>query len=63
MKGEVQVIGKAILVPGESYFQTPFFVKVDKEQITRRKTELIIGVYENGKKIKTAKTTFMGPGF
>lgn len=63
IQGEVQVIGKPILVPGESYYQTPFFVKVDKDQIARRKTEMVIGVYEGGEKIKTAKTTFMGPGF
>lgn len=63
LQGEVQVIGKPILVPGESYYQTPFFVKVTKDQIARRKTEMVIGVYEGGEKIKTAKTTFMGPGF
>lgn len=63
LKGVVEVIGKPIVVPGESYFQTPFFVKVDKSQIARRKTELVIGVYEGGEKIKTAKTTLMGPGF
>ncbi len=63
MKGEVTVIGKPIVVPGESFYQTPFFVKVDEDQIQRRKTELVIGVYEGNKKIKTAKTTFMGPEF
>lgn len=63
IQGEVEVIGKPILVPGESYFQTPFFVKVSKDQIVRRKTELVIGVYEGSEKIKTVETTLMGPGY
>jgi cytochrome c oxidase accessory protein FixG len=63
MKAEIMVIGNPIVVPGESYFQAPFFVKMDKTLISRRKTELVIGVYEGGEKIKTVKTTFMGPGF
>jgi hypothetical protein len=41
--------------------QSPFFVKIAKEKIRKRKTEIRIGIYEDGKRIRTAETTFMGP--
>lgn len=63
IKGEVTLINPKLVVPAESYLQTPFFVKVDKSEIRRRKTELVIGVYEGNKKIKTTETTFLGPGY
>jgi cytochrome c oxidase accessory protein FixG len=63
MPAEIQVIGAELKVPAESYFQAPFFVKVDRKAIERRKTKLVIGVYEGKKKIKTETTTFFGPGY
>lgn len=59
--GEIQVIGNSITVPAESYFQSPFFVKLKQDQLDRRKTKIRIGVYQCHKKIKTAETTFMAP--
>jgi len=61
IKGEINVVGNSLTVPAESYFQSPFFVKVEKNQISKRKTKLLIGVYEGDKKIETAETTFIGP--
>jgi cytochrome c oxidase accessory protein FixG len=61
IRGEISVIGKSIVVPAESYFQSPFFVKLDRKNIEKRKTKLLIGVYEGNKKIETAETTFIGP--
>lgn len=63
MKGEIMVIAKELVVPSESYFQTSFFVKIDKLLITKRKTPVVLGIYEDDKKIKTVKTTFLGPGY
>lgn len=59
--GEIQMI-QQILVPKESYFQTSFFVKLQRSNISKRKTPIKIGIYENGKLIKTCKTTFLAPG-
>ena len=59
--GEVTLVGKALEVPAESYFQSPFFVKLKPEQIESRKTKIIIGVYQGHKKIETTETTFMAP--
>lgn len=59
-EGEIQMI-QQIVVPKESYFQTSFFVKLNRSAITKRKMPLVIGVYDNGKKIQTRKTTFLAP--
>lgn len=61
MPGEISIVGNDLKVPAESYFQSPFFVKVDKKNIQQRKTKLMIGVYEGNKKLETAVTTFIGP--
>lgn len=61
MKGEIEIVGNDLTVPAESYFQSPIFVKVDRNQITKRKTKLLIAVYEGNKKLETAETTFLGP--
>ncbi|RYY94993.1 MAG: cytochrome c oxidase accessory protein CcoG [Chitinophagaceae bacterium] len=63
MSGEIQVVGSSLLAPRESYAQAPFFVKLKRDQVVRRKTKLLIGVYEGTKRIKTVETTFFGPGY
>lgn len=62
IEGEISIIGKNLTVPAESYFQSPFFVKINRNNIHHRKTKLSIGIYEGIKKIETVETTFMGPG-
>ncbi|MGZ3952441.1 MAG: cytochrome c oxidase accessory protein CcoG [Flavisolibacter sp.] len=61
VNGEINIIGSNLTVGAESYFQSPFFVKMDKSQIAQRKTKLMIGVYEGNKKLETAVATFIGP--
>ena len=60
-QGEINIVGSNLIVPAESYFKTPFFVKIERSKIEKRKTKLLIGVYESNKKIETAETTFIGP--
>ncbi|TMI66024.1 MAG: cytochrome c oxidase accessory protein CcoG [Bacteroidetes bacterium] len=62
IKGEIEVVARELIVPKESYFQTPFFVKIDSSLITKRKTPIVLGVYQGNKKLETLKTTFLGPG-
>lgn len=61
IKGEISVVGNALYVPKESYFQSPFFVKIAAGELERRKTKIVIGVYQQNKLIATEETTFMGP--
>ena len=63
MKGEITVVQKDLIVPKESYFQTSFFVKIERQLIEKRKTPIELGVYQGNKKIETIKTTFLGPGY
>jgi cytochrome c oxidase accessory protein FixG len=63
INGEVTLVAPSLTVPAESYQQAPFFVKLARPEVARRKTEITIGVYEGTKKIKTATTTFLGPGY
>jgi cytochrome c oxidase accessory protein FixG len=63
MKGEITVVQKDMIVPKESYFQTSFFVKIERQLVVKRKTPIVLGVYQGDKKIETINTTFLGPGF
>jgi cytochrome c oxidase accessory protein FixG len=62
MNGEISVVQKDMVVPKESYFQTSFFVRIERQLILKRKTPIVLGVYQGSKKIETIKTTFLGPG-
>ena len=57
----LQIIGKPISVKKEGISEGEFFVYLNTNDITERKVKLVIGVYSNGKKIKTIKTNFLGP--
>jgi hypothetical protein len=61
VKGEIQIVGDTFKVAGQGYRSQPFIIKIDPSELTKRKTEIRIGVYEGDKKLKTAETTFMGP--
>jgi len=58
---KLQMIGKDIIVKKEGISEGEFFVYLNKSDISERKVKLLIGVYSNGKKIKTIKTNFLGP--
>lgn len=63
MKGEITIVGNNLLVPKESYFQTSFFVKIERQLVEKRKTPIVLGIFQGDKKIETIKTTFLGPGY
>lgn len=60
--GNITIVGNNGLdVPEEGFSSGSLFIYIDKNQVQQRKTSLKIGVYEGAKKIKTLKTTFLGP--
>ena len=63
INGEIDVVQKNMVVPKESYFQTSFFVKIERQLVSKRKTPIVLGVYQGDKRIEAIKTTFLGPGF
>jgi cytochrome c oxidase accessory protein FixG len=61
IKGEIEVIGKDILVEKEGYKNATFIIKVATTEIKNRRTPIQISVYQDNKKIRTLATTFIGP--
>lgn len=60
--GEITIVGSSsLVVKKEAYSNLQFFVKLNKSDVTNWKTLLIIGMYENGKKIKSITAKFIGP--
>ena len=61
-KGTITLIGETKLkIPKDGTVTGTMFVYLDKGALTGRKTKLKIGVYEQGKKISTITTSFLGP--
>jgi cytochrome c oxidase accessory protein FixG len=60
--GEVRVMsGAGFKVAKDTLAQTPLLIVLDKKTLTGPTTKLQVGVYSNGKHIKTVKTVFVGP--
>lgn len=61
-KGTIQLVGeKQIRVPKESFASGSLFIYIDSMNIQHTETPVAIGVYENGRKIRTITTGFLGP--
>jgi polyferredoxin len=62
IKGDIEYVGSnTLLVKKENYSNLQFFVKLNRSEVKSWKTELQIGLYENGKKLKTITAKFIGP--
>ena len=62
LSGEITLVGTGELkVKKEEYSHLQFFVILNKADVTFWKTEVKIGMYEGGKKIKTITAKFIGP--
>jgi cytochrome c oxidase accessory protein FixG len=62
INGEIEYVGSSdMVVKKEDYSHLQFFIKLNKGEIKSWKTELQIGMYANGEKIKTIMAKFIGP--
>lgn len=63
LPGRVQVIGSTgmVHVKEEAIGSGSFFVILPKNAIKVPKSKILLGVYDNGKKIDEVKTNFLGP--
>ncbi|MFZ1676447.1 MAG: cytochrome c oxidase accessory protein CcoG [Saprospiraceae bacterium] len=60
--GEIKPIGaQEFLLKKEAVNEFTFFLELPKSEIHTRSNKISIGVYENGKKIQTVRTKFLGP--
>jgi cytochrome c oxidase accessory protein FixG len=61
-KGNIEIVGAEKLnIPKGEYATGAMFIRRDRADVKQRKTDLTIGVYENGTKIQTVNATFLGP--
>jgi cytochrome c oxidase accessory protein FixG len=57
----IEAEGKDILVRKEEQGKGTFFIVLPRNYISKRKTKVIVGLYQGEKKITTISTNFMGP--
>jgi cytochrome c oxidase accessory protein FixG len=56
-----KVDGNAIDIPAEGIAKGIFFIKIPERELKSVRTEVMLGVYQHGKKIETVKAKFIGP--
>jgi hypothetical protein len=59
--GDVRVMGPALVVPPEEQAETSVLIELDRQLMTGGKTPLAVGVYSEGRRLRTLKTVFIGP--
>jgi cytochrome c oxidase accessory protein FixG len=57
----IEAEGKDILVKKEEQGKGSFFIVLPRNYINKRKTEVVVGLYQGEKLITTISTNFMGP--
>jgi len=61
-KGSVEMVGTDILhVEKGASNQQAFFIKIHQDDLSTKKTEVVVGVYENGVLLEEDETNFLGP--
>jgi len=61
MPGDLQVMGRALVVPPQQLAETSVLVDLDPDRVKGGKVPLVVGVYSQGRKLETLKTVFIGP--
>jgi len=55
------VDGKAIVVPAEGLLKSVYFIKIPEKDVVHARTVVMLGIYQQGKRIETVKVKFIGP--
>lgn len=61
IEGKLTVFGAQSVVPREQQIESSVLVEIDPNQLAARNTTIKVGVYSEGKRLDTVKTTFIGP--
>ncbi|RLD73687.1 MAG: hypothetical protein DRI87_03240, partial [Bacteroidetes bacterium] len=59
--GHIKYLGDRPIVDKGKVTKGSFLVVMDKKQVTKSNTPIIIGLYKDGKKVEEYKSTFVGP--
>lgn len=60
-KGKLKLIKNERTIAKQSVFDSAILIEIPKDELTGRKTDIMIGVYQDGEKIDDVKTHFIGP--
>lgn len=61
-EGTIKLVGEeSLLIPKDGWITGTLFIYINKSNVKERSSKIKIGVYENGVKIKTINTSFLGP--
>ncbi len=60
-KGEIQFAGKNNTLEKDGKFENVIIIKLNKQVLTGKSTDIEIGIYENNELLETYKTNFIGP--
>jgi cytochrome c oxidase accessory protein FixG len=60
-EGKLQVMGKRIVVPAENLAENSIIIELDPKNLKSGSTPLVVGIYSNGKRVESLKTSFIGP--
>jgi hypothetical protein len=62
INGEIRLVTHQQLeVPSESFAEATFFIVLNEQDIRSMKMDISVGVFLDGERIETVKTTFFGP--
>ncbi|HZL41728.1 MAG TPA: cytochrome c oxidase accessory protein CcoG, partial [Verrucomicrobiae bacterium] len=59
--GDLQVMGQALVVPSEQLAETSVLIELNRSVMKSGTTSLVVGVYSEGRRVQTLKTSFIGP--
>jgi hypothetical protein len=59
--GSLQIMGGSLVVPPQKQSENSVLVELDPAAMQSGNTPVILGVYQNGKKLQKLKTAFIGP--
>jgi len=60
-KGEIQMAGSRMKVADQSVYESTFILFIPKDEIKSDNTEVVFGIFSDGKLIEKYKATFVGP--
>lgn len=59
--GALQIMGGSLVVPPQNQSENSVLVELDPGAMQSGNTPIVLGVYQNGKKLQMLKTAFIGP--
>jgi cytochrome c oxidase accessory protein FixG len=61
VQGDLQVMGPPLVVPPQKLSEASILIELDRSSMKPGLTQFAVGVYSQGRRIQTLKTSFIGP--